>query len=140
MSAAFWLEVAVAVLLLATIAYCFVLNRRLQELRSAQSDMAGLMRDFTSAMQQAEEGLVELRALGRELGGELDDRIGEARGLLDELNIMVDSGSGLADRIEQGLLGGGAASPPQHEAAAGGGATPTSVSERELAEAMRRPR
>jgi len=137
MSIAFWLEVAVAVLLLATVVYCFLLNRRLQELRSAQSDMAELMHEFTTAMQRAEDGLGELRQVGQQLGSDLDGKISAARSLVDELKIMVDSGAGLADRIERGLLGATSAERP---APAPASAATASESERELAEAMRRPR
>jgi len=137
MSIAFWLEVAVAVLLLATVVYCFLLNRRLQDLRSAQSDMAELMHEFTTALQRAEDGLGELRQLGQQLGGDLDGKISAARSLVDELKIMVDSGAGLADRIERGLLGATSAERPTPATAS---AATASESERELAEAMRRPR
>ena len=103
MSLGLVLDGVVAALLVATIAYCAILHRRLVALRGSTSDMHRLMADFAKATERAERGIAELGRLGVEVGETLQARTSAARGLGDELQIMTEAGSRLADRLEQGL-------------------------------------
>ena len=99
------LESLVAVLLLVTVAYCYVLNGRLANLRNSQDEMKQLLDDFAVAMAKAETSVSELRQASGEIGADLQERVVDARSLSDELKVMVQSGDDLANRLEEGLVG-----------------------------------
>ena len=97
------LDVLIASLLVATIVYCFLLNRKLEVLRAAQGDMQRLAEDFGRATVQARAGVAELKFAGEEAGRQLQAGIERARGLADELNFVTEAGGRLAERLEKGL-------------------------------------
>ena len=61
MSLAIALDFIVAGLLVATIAYAIVLNRRLSQLRGGSAQMERSMNDFYQATMRAESGVTALR-------------------------------------------------------------------------------
>ena len=95
------IDIVVAGLLLATIAFAVVLNRRLAALRGARAEFEQLLRDFSAATERAERGIAELREAAEAAGETLGQRIESATGLADDLMFLVERGSGLADRLEQ---------------------------------------
>ncbi|MBT3534658.1 MAG: hypothetical protein HN478_12320, partial [Rhodospirillaceae bacterium] len=97
----------VAVLLLITVIYCLILNRRLTALRGNQDEMRQLLSQFTLATRQAEASVSELKEASDQIGVALGQRVTEARALADELTSITQSGNNLADRIERGLVGRG---------------------------------
>jgi Tfp pilus assembly protein PilO len=132
-----YIDVLLAILLAATVVYCFLLNKRLGSLRRSQGEFETLLQNFTQATQQAETSLAILRQAGAEVGAELERKIDEGRDLHDELSIITETGNGLADRIERGLVGRGRPAvvntDPDIESS-------RSESERELMEALRQAR
>ncbi len=101
-----------AALLMATIAYAVVLNRKLTELRQSRGEMERLIGEFAEATQQAEQGVGALRARAEDAQSVLDRRVAaaegrleEARKLADDLAFMIDKGGKLADRLEKGVTG-----------------------------------
>ncbi len=158
----FWLDIVVAILLLVTVGYCLVLNRRLSALRGNQAEMRKLLADFVTATQAAENSVSHLKIASDQIGATLDQRMTDARALADELGSITQSGSRLAERIESGLVGrpgaprttpdgrgaksgaadaGGTEAPGRNpEAAWDKPSSPLSESERELAEILRRAR
>ena len=99
------LETLVAVLLVVTVIYCYVLNRRLATLRDSQAEMVQLLDDFAVAMEKAQSGVSELRQVSASIGKELQQRVSAARALSDELRVMTQSDDDLANRLEKGLIG-----------------------------------
>lgn len=104
MNVELWLEGLLATLLVVAIFYCFRLDRRLEKLRSAQSELRQLLADFGEATDQAETSIDKLKSTTGDLAQQLDERIQAARRLSDELLIMTRSGSEFADRLETSLL------------------------------------
>ncbi|MDF1721311.1 MAG: DUF6468 domain-containing protein [Minwuia sp.] len=97
------LDVLLVVLLTATVIYCFVLNRRLGQLRNAQGEMANLVRSFDQSTERARSSIDELKQTAGAVGLELEGRVGKARAMLDELQLVTTSGERVADRIEKGV-------------------------------------
>lgn len=95
------LDVVLAVLLFAMIAYAAVLNKRLDTLRESKSEMENLAQRLVESTQHAEKGLADLKNAANETGNDLSKRVEEARKLADDLRFLVDKGSGLADRLEK---------------------------------------
>ncbi len=154
MTVALALDRLIAVLLVATIVYCVILNRRLGELRGNRDEFLKLIESFGAATERAETSISLLREVGEEKGAALDDRVERARALCDDLAFLVERGSRLADRLEAGrdardapiskaaklratvapsALDDGAAA---HAGAEAGGVS-DSLAERDLREAMR---
>ncbi|PJK28248.1 DUF6468 domain-containing protein [Minwuia thermotolerans] len=107
------LDGLLAVLLAATVIYCFVLNRRLSRLRNAQGEMAELVRSFHQATENARASVGELKVAANAVGADLQKRIDAGRSMLDELEVVVHSGGKVAERIEQGVDRSKAAAPAE---------------------------
>jgi len=114
-----------AVLLLVTIGYAVVLNRKLAALRDLRGDMERAVADFAEAQREAERGLAELRDRAEVLSVDLREQVGsaagrldEARGLADDLHFLVDKGQSLADRLERAITGGRQLAAPSSAAGA----------------------
>lgn|GEM_PF-2433254 len=128
-----------AVLLLVTIGYAVVLNRKLAALRDLRGDMERAVAAFAEAQREAEQGLSELRDRAEVLSVELREQVGsaagrldEARGLADDLHFLVDKGQSLADRLERAVASGRHLAAPASvpASAAGQRAAPTLRAER----------
>lgn len=131
-----------AVLLLLTIGYCAVLERRLRGIRSAHQEMQNLIDQFARATEQAERGMGQLKETARDISGELQADIDTATALRDELRLITQTGNTLADKIERGLVRRDrtpAPAPVSREPAetVKAGDEPVSESERELIKALR---
>ena len=96
-------DVVISLLLVATIAFAAVLNRKLSALRAAKDDMARLAESFAEATGKAGRGLGDLREVAESIGTDLQRRIDQARGSSDDLAFLIDKASGAADRLERGV-------------------------------------
>jgi hypothetical protein len=93
-------DLIVAVLLVATIGYATVLNRRLAVLRGDRAQLETLIEGLTVATQRAEGGVAGLRAAAEDTGRQLEKRIEQAQGLRDDITYMLERGTAVADRLE----------------------------------------
>lgn len=94
------LDIVVAILLAATIAYAVVLNRKLATLRNTKQEMETLINRLIDSTAQAEKGLSELKSAAGDAGRNLEAQVNKAQGLSDDLGFMVDKANSLADRLE----------------------------------------
>ncbi len=92
-------DVVVALLLIATIGYSVVLNRRLTSVRADREKFEALIKNLNTASQRAEAAIGNLRTTAEDLGRRLEKRVEEARGLSDDLVYMIERGSGIADKL-----------------------------------------
>jgi len=93
------LDIVIAALLIATIVYASVLNRKLATLRNTKQEMEALATRLVDSTERAEKALSELKAAASEDGGNLEKNVSAARGLVDDLRFLVDKGTALADRL-----------------------------------------
>jgi hypothetical protein len=93
-------DLTVAVLLLATIAYVAVLNRRLGHLRNDKAQLEQLIHGLNIAASSAQSGISELRQATDDVGKDLDKKVTVGQALRDDLNYLIERGGGLADRLE----------------------------------------
>lgn len=96
-------EGVVAVLLVVTIGYAFVLNRRLAALRAEQDNLGRMIAGLNQATARAQEGIYELRSASQAAEENLKQEIARAREISDELAIITEAGNNLAQKIERGL-------------------------------------
>ena len=98
------LDAIVTVLLITTIGYAVVLNRRLGALRNAKSEIEALVAQFAASTAQAGSGIESLKDETKRSGEALQGKLNAARGLVDDLTFLLERGSGLADRLD-GVIG-----------------------------------
>jgi hypothetical protein len=93
------LDILVAGLLLATIAFAWRLERRISLLRSEKAQFAQLMADFTQATARAEAGVRALEAAAADAGRGLEGLVARAHGLREDLVYMIERAEPIADRL-----------------------------------------
>ncbi len=86
------LDALVAVLLVTTIAYPAVLNRRIAGLRAGRAEMQALIADLTAATAKAEDGVRGLKLASEEQGTQLQQHLDQAKALRDDLSFLLDRG------------------------------------------------
>lgn len=100
------LDLLVAALLVATIAYAIVLNRRLGQLRGGSEQMERLIADFYQATTRAEASLTALKDLTGRNEGDIAGQLNSLTGVRDELEFLVSRAESESARLE-GLIRGG---------------------------------
>jgi len=106
-------EIVLAGLLAATVACCVLLERRLRQLRSDQTNLAQIVLALNTGIAQAKSGLAGLRGAADEASEDLGRKLSSARAITDELSLLTQSGEKLAQRLEAGRLRAPAAPAPR---------------------------
>lgn len=100
---ALFLDIGIACLLVVTIAYAWVLNRKLTSLRQAKSELGKQIIEFQKATETAEVSLNGMRNAAEETGGPLQAQVDRAERSHTELKFLVDTANGIAERLEAAL-------------------------------------
>ncbi len=94
------LDLIIAVLLAATIAYAAILNGKLNQLRRNRDDLAKLVAAFNDATARAEAGIPKLKRASEEASTTLVERVEKAQSLRDDLAFMIERADAMANRLE----------------------------------------
>ena len=95
------MDIAFAVLLVITIGYAAVLNRKLGSLRRHKEELERLAVTFSQSTARAEDSIQRLKNTTDVLQKGID----KAQGLRDDLAFLINRGSLAADRLEEGVRG-----------------------------------
>lgn len=106
MTMAFYLDVFVAVLLVATITYAVILNRKLGRLRADRTAFEKMLKDFVSATSRAEQGVAHLQRTADASAAALDAKRDGAVALRNDLEFLVARAGEQADRLEAQISAG----------------------------------
>jgi len=90
------LDSLVALLLVVTIGYAYVLNKKLGSLRRDKSELEKLAMSFANATVRAEESIGKLKTTTDGLHARMD----KAEALRDDLVFLTDRGDSAANRLE----------------------------------------
>ena len=93
------LDGLVIVLLVATIVYCALLNRRLGAMRRNEDELQLLIASFNQATARAEAGIGALKKAAEGVRESLHSEVEDAKALYDELSFMLERGDALAERM-----------------------------------------
>lgn len=96
----FGFDILITCLLGATIFFAIKLSRHLDSFRSNRTSMENLIRELSSQITRAQEGITILDELSANRGDELRASISKAQALSDELQLMTQSANSLAERLE----------------------------------------
>lgn len=120
------IEMVVAILLVLTIVYCAVLNRRLTRLRADEEVLRATISELITATEIAERAILGLKATAAECERSLGGRMTASEALIADLDRKLEAGNGIVKRIGAIVGAAGHREPaPAAEAAveAGGGET-----------------
>ena len=84
------IELIVALLLVVTISYCFVVNRKLAALRTDQTGLRQVVAELNRSTERAEKAIVEMRRTAHTVEGEMASHFEAARQVRDELKEQLD--------------------------------------------------
>lgn len=93
------LDIAFAVLLVITIGYAIVLNRKLGNLRLHKEELQRLAATFNQSTARADDSIQRLKGTT----DVLQKNIEKAQSLRDDLTFLIDRGTLAADRLEDGV-------------------------------------
>jgi len=94
------LDVLIAILLIATIAYAVMLNRRLADLRKDQTQLEKLSNRFNDATVRAEESINRLTGSADEMKRDIMNTMRKAEELHEDLTFLIERAGHSADKLE----------------------------------------
>lgn len=100
----FVFDVGMMVMLAATIICALRLNKHLSVFRSNRNEMERLIRELTTQITRAQEGITTLDDISKTQGEDLRKMVAKARALMDELAIMTESANSVANRLENSAM------------------------------------
>lgn len=90
------LDIVLAILLVATIGYAMVLNKKLGNLRRHKEELESLAATFSNSTTRAKDSISHLKNSTAELQADT----AKAASLRDDLKFLIDRGTSTADRLE----------------------------------------
>jgi hypothetical protein len=96
-------ELALSALLIATLIYCALLERRLRAVREGQEQMKATVDSLNASLAAAGASLRAMQAAAATVGETLDRKLASARSTIDELSLVTASGERIASRMERSV-------------------------------------
>lgn len=90
MSIETFINIIVILLLVPTIIFALLLNKRLKVLRNSKADLSRLIEAFNDATSKAEAGIPRLKQAVDGAGGDLKEQIRRAQNLHDDLKYLLE--------------------------------------------------
>ncbi len=94
------LDIIIVLLLGLTIAFCWRLNQRINELKQSRKDLVELVRTFDTAIINTHKSIANLKEASYNAANELKGYITKAEELINDMSFMTDAAAKLADRLE----------------------------------------
>ena len=118
MSISFYIEILLCILLVATLGFCLVLERKLSAMRKGQDGLKVVIAELNGAIGAAGTSMRLLKSAASGAIEELDEKVTKARAAIDELSVLTTSGDRIAARIERSVETQGGSKSPVLPAAA----------------------
>src|SRR5260370_11572677 len=93
------IESLVAVLLMLTIGYCMVLNKRLKRLKADEQSLKATIGELITVTEIAERAIGGLKLTVRDVNENLGSQIAAAHALADQLKSHLDEGDDVLRRL-----------------------------------------
>ncbi len=101
MGFALLIDVILLVLLCITLFYGIRLSRQMSEIREDQARLEGLISSLNSAADRADTAINNMRTHATETSEKLQSQISKGQAIFDELDIMIEAGDSLAERLQK---------------------------------------
>jgi hypothetical protein len=95
------IESVVAVLLLLTIGYCILLNRRLRRFKADEHSLKATISELITATEIAERAIAGLKVTVRDCDQNLGERLRTAERFAADIARQVDAGENILNRLSQ---------------------------------------
>jgi hypothetical protein len=128
------IEGVVAILLMLTVGYCMLLNRRLKLLKADEMSLRATISELITATEIAERAIAGLKLTVHECDAGLGERLGRAETMTGELDRRLTTGKDVLNRLSQIAI---AARPIQEPAAPANEAKSVAVAAQAFAERLR---
>jgi seryl-tRNA synthetase len=96
-------DLTVVTLLIVTIAFAAVLNRRLTMWRQNRAEFERLILEFNQAAARAEAGVERLKTASEQTGKTLQQAVTKGQSLRDDLSYLIERAEPLVDRLNDGV-------------------------------------
>jgi hypothetical protein len=133
------LELALLVLLAATLFHAIRLERALGVLKRDRAALETLVDGFNSSTRTAELGIERLRAAAEGAGRQVERQAETASGLKDDLLFLIERGERLADRLDQLVRAARPLAPAPAASAMPAAAPPPTAAEADAEETAAEP-
>lgn len=110
-----FIDLSLALLLIVTISYCWVLNARIRVLQDGRGELARLLAHFDESTRRASDSIAMLQSTGKKVGEAVQAKIDLATKSMDDLDFLSDRAEKIADQLEAGINIGRTARRVQHE-------------------------
>src|SRR5271168_1440143 len=107
------IEILVAILLMVTVGYCMLLNRRLKRLKADEHSLRATISELVTATEIAERAIAGLKITVHECDVGLGQRLSRAEAMTADFDRRLTSGKDVLHRLSQIV----AAGRPPHEQA-----------------------
>jgi hypothetical protein len=128
------IESLVAILLMLTVGYCMVLNRRLKLLKADEMSLRATISELITATEIAERAIAGLKITVHECDVGLGERLNRAETMTGELDRRLASGKDVLHRLSQIVVAG---RPPHERPAPANEAKSVAVAAQAFAEKLR---
>lgn len=95
------IESLVAALLLVTIGYCMLLNKRLKLLRADEQSLKATIGELITATEIAERAIAGLKVTVRECNDTIGGQLGTASEMCERLHVQINAGQGVLHRLSR---------------------------------------
>jgi len=93
------LDFVLLIMIVTCIIFCWILNRRIQDLHNSRVEFARMIKDLNTSIIKAESSVSELSALSKVTSTELLSSTEKAKEVIQELTILSDIGNDLIDKL-----------------------------------------
>jgi ABC-type transporter Mla subunit MlaD len=93
-------DAVIAVLLLATIAYTIRLTTYLANFKKSRKELETIVKELSTHIDKADKAVQTLHDTVDDCSADLERRMNQATNMFDELDIIVQTGDSLANRLE----------------------------------------
>jgi Domain of unknown function (DUF6468) len=111
------IESLVAMLLMLTIGYCILLNRRLKRLKADEHSLKATIAELITATEIAERAIGGLKHTVRDVNVNLGDQLASAAQMSQQLKIQLAEGDNVIRRLSRIAIAARPAAGPEPEAA-----------------------
>ena len=94
------IDILIVLLLIPTIIYAFLLNKKMSFLQKNKEDMMKMVVALDDATSKAEMGMPKLKAIADKAITTLQDGLNKADGVKDDLSFLIEKADSMADRLE----------------------------------------
>ncbi len=103
MSVELLVNIIVVLLLIPTIIFALLLNKRLEILRNSRADLGRLIEAFNDATTRAESGIPRLKQAADSAGAQLKEQIRQAQTLHDDIAFLLERAEGVVSKLDSAV-------------------------------------